>query len=86
MYQQIHFDTEYSCSVVLQMAKPVRKHLDRIIAEHAPGYFGQGYQIMQFHLLILLSTADNWGEYIEYLHCMVKNVVRELFNEVLLCG
>jgi hypothetical protein len=41
---------------------------------------------MQLHLLILLSIADNWGEYIEYLHSIVKNMVRESFYEVLLYG
>jgi hypothetical protein len=81
VYQQIRFDTGYSSYIVLQMSKTMRAHLDRITAENTSERFGQGDQIMQFHLLTLLSTADNWGEYAEHLHCMVKDVVREILCE-----
>lgn len=65
------------------MSKFARKRLDRIIEEQVPGYFGQLDHIMQLHLLILLSTADNWGEYIEHVHLKLRDMVRKFFPKAL---
>ncbi|KAH8723430.1 hypothetical protein GQ44DRAFT_313658 [Phaeosphaeriaceae sp. PMI808] len=74
VYQKIYFDTGYSSCVVLQISKFTRKQLDLVTAEQALGHFDQGDQIMELHRLILLSTADNWGGYIDHLHSIVKDM------------
>lgn len=75
VYQKIDFDTGYSSSVILQLSKSIRKQFGYVIADYVPGRTGQGIQMMQLHLLILTSTSDNWSEYIEHLHSVVKAVV-----------
>jgi citrate lyase gamma subunit len=75
VYQKIHFDTGNSSCVILQLSKSIRKQFGHAIAEYIPGRTDQGVQIMQIHLLVLTSTADNWSEYIEHLHSLVKAVV-----------
>lgn len=80
VYQKIHFDTGYSSCLILQLSRSIQKQFKDAIAEHVPGRTGQGAQMMQLHLLILISTADNWSEYIEHLYSMVKVLVREAFD------
>jgi hypothetical protein len=83
VYQQVNFDTGYSNCIILQMSKFVRKRFDWVIKEHVPGYFNELGHIMQLHLLILLSTADNWGEYIAHIYLKLKDMVREFIFKAL---
>jgi len=82
VYQKINFDTGCSNYIILHMSKSVRKRLDWIIKEHVPGYFSE-LDPMQLHLLILLSTADNWGEYIAHIYLKLKDMVREFLLKAL---
>lgn len=76
VYHQISVSSRRSTWIILQSSNRVRAQLKLALKSNLE----QGREIdenaIYFHIIFLASMADNWQEYLEYLHSQITSFVR----------
>jgi hypothetical protein len=74
VYQKSDFSTGKSAWILMQLAVDTRAHLEERLTDRGISLQNP----MQFHTLILLSTARSWTDYLEHLDAQLTELVRTM--------
>jgi hypothetical protein len=72
IYQQVDFDKNASCWIMLQPSDDVDKLSERALRDNSQAGNCQSGGPMFLHVLFLSTMVDSWDEYIESLHSQLQ--------------
>ena len=75
VYQQVDFDKNASCWIMLQPSDDVEKLSERALHDRSQAGNCQSRDPMFLHVLFLSTMVDSWDEYIESLHSQLQTSV-----------
>jgi hypothetical protein len=73
VYRRVNVQTQNSAWIFLNLSASARRQLESTLEKLT---VGRNESFDEIHPHLLQTTADNWGRYIEYLACQLRNIVR----------
>lgn len=79
IYQQVDLKTRKSVWVLIQPPRSTRKSLEEALQSDDRNFCSSSSNPMLLHATILLTTADNWEDYLKHLYSQVQVLVNGPF-------